>query len=234
LDELDIGVPTLDESLDSLDHPLIIKAQNVPEQVASNGGQRILCLTERIWYKTKVHDWRGAVASFAECPFEELGSPPFWWLGTAGKRRSDSSQSNFYDQLPADDSTRIPGDWDWRRWVAESALAGATAVQSTVRNAARESLKSGSTVSFYIAARSEIRIRIRIKDHEEAYLGVALVGIPDAKTFALILDSFPGVEGDDWQPEPGGVLDIEPDEGEMIFSTLLSVKAQHELFDGID
>lgn len=228
--KLGIELPNLGVSLSSIGHPLVAKAQSVPEKVQSGGAVRILSLKDRLWYQAKVNDLRGIVASF-ECPFPEMELPASWWLGGAGNRKQDSAQDDFYENLQNDPASRTPTTWDWRRWDAESAEAARVGVQRTVRTVARTSLRSGQPESFIFAQRSEVRVRIRIKDHEDAYLAISAHGIPDKETFALILSSFREVDANDWLPEPGGAVGIDPEPGEIVFSTLLSVKAQKSLLN---
>jgi hypothetical protein len=38
---------------------------------------------------------------------------------------------------------------------------------------------------------------------------------------ALILSAVPGISESDWQAEPGGVSDIKPKEGQIIWSTMI-------------
>lgn len=230
LEQIGVKIPNLATNLADLDHPVVAKAQTIPESVEANGATRIVSLKEKLWWRVKVGDWRGGASCFE--PPEDADTPysPCWWLALAGKRKGDSTQDDFYDNLPADPLTRTPGSWDWRRWNAEVAVASTDAVQRTVRNAARHAVKSGTPTSFRLAARQEVRIRIAIKNNDEAYLAVAVDGIPDAKTFALVLSSFPGVENDAWLAEPEGVLGLHPERGEIIYSTILTTEAQQELW----
>ncbi|GAA1350196.1 hypothetical protein GCM10009636_08450 [Arthrobacter koreensis] len=228
LDKLAIAVPDLGVDLSKLDHPLVVKAQTVPGKVAAGGSVRIQSLNDQPWYQAKVNDLRGIVGSF-ECPHPGMDLPVSWWLSDAGHRKQDSRQDDFYDNLPEDPTTRTPVQWDWMRWDAERAVEAQQAVKRAIRTVGRASMRSGQTESLLFTERSEVRVRIRIKDHEDAYLAISMCGVTDKETFALILSSFKEVPSDDWLPEPQGAVGIKPEPGEIIFSTLLSVAAQHSL-----
>ncbi len=77
---------------------------------------------------------------------------------------------------------------------------------------------------------------IRASEGAEAYLAICSEGIWDADLIALILSCVPGIAADDWQPEPGGVWGIEPQMGQIIWSTIVPPDIQAILleFDGND
>lgn len=60
LRDLGLGFPRLDQALDPFDQPLIRKAQDLPEEVLGGGAERVLSLTDRVWFTVKTHDERGA------------------------------------------------------------------------------------------------------------------------------------------------------------------------------
>lgn len=228
LDKLGVAIPNLGVDLSALSHPLVVKAQTVPGKVEAGGSVRIQSLTDQPWYQAKVNDLRGIVGSFV-CPYPDMDLPLSWWLSDAGHRKQDSKQDDFYENLPIDSTTRTPVLWDWRRWDAERAFEAHLAVKRAIRAVGRASMRSGQTESLLFTKRSEVRVRIRIKDHEDAYLAISMRGVTDKETFGLILSSFKEVPSDDWLPEPKGAVGIQPEPGEIIFSTLLSVAAQHSL-----
>jgi hypothetical protein len=100
LDDLGLSFPSLNESLSGLSHPLLKKAQLIPEEVEAGGVERVRALTDRIWLKCKVNVYRGAVTRLtpAEAESRALPSQTAWWIGAAGERKDDS-RSDFYAQL---------------------------------------------------------------------------------------------------------------------------------------
>jgi hypothetical protein len=52
----DLGVP-----LEEIDHPIVVDAQSVPEQRDAGGAERIVALTDRVWFKVKTSEHRAAV-----------------------------------------------------------------------------------------------------------------------------------------------------------------------------
>jgi hypothetical protein len=100
----DIGVPISDltRALHRIDHPLVRDGQRLPEQVASGSGERIVSLTDRVWFKHRSGRLRAAALRLAEAdvtddvvPLEPAGR---WWLGAAGIRKGDSRE-DFYASL---------------------------------------------------------------------------------------------------------------------------------------
>jgi hypothetical protein len=45
----------------------------------------------------------------------------------------------------------------------------------------------------------------------------------------LLLDAVPGISEEDWQAEPGGVADIKPMTGQIIWSTIIPPEVQTEI-----
>jgi hypothetical protein len=48
---------------------------------------------------------------------------------------------------------------------------------------------------------------------------------------ALILSAVPGIDESDWQAEPGGVSDIKPKEGQIIWSTMIPPDIQARILE---
>jgi len=48
---------------------------------------------------------------------------------------------------------------------------------------------------------------------------------------ALILSAVPGIGESDWQAEPGGVSDIKPKEGQIIWSTMIPPDIQARILE---
>ena len=91
LSDLGLSFPTVNTPLSAIDHPLIGKAQRLPDDVASGGAERIKALTDRVWFKVKVVNLRGAATELLP---EDSAQPEllstaqaWWWLGAAGERK---------------------------------------------------------------------------------------------------------------------------------------------------
>ena len=48
---------------------------------------------------------------------------------------------------------------------------------------------------------------------------------------ALILSAVPGIGESDWQADPGGVSDIKPKEGQIIWSTMIPPDIQARILE---
>lgn len=60
LADLGLSLPPLDAELHLLDDVLVQKAQTLPAEVAAGGAERVRALTDRVWFKVKTADLRGA------------------------------------------------------------------------------------------------------------------------------------------------------------------------------
>jgi len=243
LAQLAIPIPNLGVRLSDLDHPLVVKAQALPDEVAAGAGEQIQSLTDLRWFKIKTGSWRGAVRKVAA----EVGPSvvsvletywQWWWLGAAGCRQADSPQHDFYEVLrleahrsgPHSCSTArlLPTDWDARRLSAEAAVFAKIRVQRAVRAAARESLLTSSAATFQIGD-GAVHVRIRVLADGQAYIAVGATNITDAGFFAVLFTSFAGIGYAEWLPEPGGAVDITPGPGEIVWSTILTPEAQQQI-----
>lgn len=65
----------------------------------------------------------------------------------------------------------------------------------------------------------------------ETYLAVGTENIADPKIFAVIINAVPGVDPSSWMPEPSGVVGLEPEPGEIIWSTILPPGVAAQLLD---
>src|SRR5215472_14070959 len=156
LDDLGLRFPPYTDSLSEVGHPLVQRAQKIPEQEAAGGVERIRSVTDRIWFKCKMSVYRGAVTKLtvAETSSASLPSSAAWWIGAAGARQQ-GSEDDFYANLEAEavrhgkgtgaPSTRhlLPQDIDRKRLEAEIAARAVKALQETVLNLIAASLKDG-------------------------------------------------------------------------------------------
>ena len=239
LADLSLPVPTLGLRLSDINHPLIAKAQQVPDEVASGGAERVRALTDRVWFKVKTGIWRGAASDLRdELPEDALRLDAWWWLGAGGTRQADSAQHDFYVHL-SDAAHRhgahscstdylLPSTWDINRLVGEAAVNAQLVVERVVRTAAVESLLNSDIRGFMFGDR-DVRVRIKVQEDGQAYIAIGATGSLDVAFFVVLMSAIPGVPMGDWLPEPEGGLGIEPAPGEVVWSAMLSAEAQAEL-----
>lgn len=241
LSDLSVPIPDISLPLEELDTPVVNAAQALPDQKAAGGAQRVLSLSDRVWFKVKTSDNRGVVVELAPAEIPELPETftlGHWWVCAAGKRQADSPQHDFYEGIKRE-CTRggtvssahlLPQSWDWRRLDAEQALQWIRDLRRTVIHLIAMSLKCGHLA---VAEFQQHRIKalVRAEDGNDAYLAIVAEGIPDARIFAAILDCVPGVSADDWQPEPSALAEMDPAPGEIIWSTILPPEVASRVLD---
>ncbi|MFF0230414.1 hypothetical protein [Micromonospora sp. NPDC005254] len=243
LDDLNLGFPPLEQALDQLGNPLIVKAQLVPEEVAAGSAERILAIRDRVWFKAKVQSLRGAVTKLdptGDYGLEIAEASAWWWIGAAGWRQEDSRR-DFYRSLAAEveragrgsgsgsSEHLLPRDVDVRRLRAEVAVQVTLVIKKIVRKAIAASMKTGKvcTATF---SHHRVSALVRARDGE-AYLAVTAEGFVDPRLLAVILGAVPHVSGSDWLPEPEGVFGIRPEPGQIIYSAIISANSQAEIMD---
>jgi len=229
LADLDVTLPDIGKRLDEIDEPVIAAAQTIPERRDAGGAERVLALTDRVWFKVKTSDRRGTVTELRgdDLPEWVLPTRGAWWIGAAGRRQSDSPQRDFYAVLEKECSKGkavssehlLPGDKDWKRLALEQAYAWRVDMKRIVIRLVVESLKSGQPVSAEFR-KHRITALVRADNGHEGYLAIVADGIADAEMFALLLDSVPGIAVDEWQLEPSTVAGMEPKSGQLIWSTM--------------
>jgi len=226
LEDLGLQVPTIDVCLGLLDHILIKEAQRLPALHAADGVERVQCITDLIWFKVKAERWRGAAIRLSREMIEsdvpsEAGA---WWLGRAGYRR-EGSPEDFYTSIEkayerAGGSNQwLPSDWDWTRFRLEAAYAWERGIRDVVCRLIANSLRDGC--QYYVELEGyRITATARARDNE-TYLAIGTENSADPKVFAVIINAVPGIDKDDWMPEPGGAAGLVPGAGEVIWSTIL-------------
>lgn len=194
-------------------------------------------MRDRIWFKVKVGRWRGAAIRLPEgdSPGQE---PPThlapWWLGAGGYRR-DGDPSDFYASLAAaagrDGSSNrwLPQGWDWKRLELEHVYAWERGIRRIVCELIARSLKDGYA---YQAEFEHYRVTALARaEGGETYLLIGTENVADARVFAVIINSVPGIDSDSWLPEPDGIAGIKPGPGEIIWSTILPPGVAAQLLD---
>lgn len=229
ISDLDVDLPDLGVPLNEIAHPVITSAQAIPEKRDASGAERVLSLTDRVWFKVKTSDHRAAVTELRahEVPDWTPTSVGAWWIGAAGRRQNDSPQHDFYSRLKRECASGttvstdrlLPADWDWKRLTAEQAVAWRRTMKALVIELIATSLNTGD-LAIAEFRNHRVKALVRASNGHEAYLAIVAEGIPDPQVIALLLDCVPGVDGDDWQPEPSPVARMNPGPGEIIWSTL--------------
>ncbi|MEU8083828.1 hypothetical protein AB0B57_09445 [Micromonospora sp. NPDC049101] len=237
IEALELSKPPISLPLSDLDHSLIKEAQRLPEVHAAGGVERILSLTDRIWFKVKVSRWRGAATRLpeAESTSSELqGRTASWWLGAGGYRR-EGDPGDFYESLAAtanrDGSSDrwLPQAWDWKRLELEHIYAWEREIRRIVRELIARSLQNGYAYQAEFQ-RYKVTALARAEDGE-TYLMIGTENIADPRVFAVIINAIPGIDPTSWMPEPEGIRGLEPEPGEIIWSTILPPEVAAQLLD---
>lgn len=232
--ELEISLPSVDVGLHNLRHPIVEKSQDIPSQVDSGGAKRIRDIKDRVWFKVKVNDDRGGVVKI-EPKLQEKFQGLAWWLGLYGKRVDDSGRHDFYENLPSNSDDFLPNCDDNKRLELEIAYRFRQDVKFVARQATCLSLTSGKVAQISLGDHGiSIRCRVRMMSDGDTYISVGYARAADPKFIAFVLDAFPGVNSNDWQVEPSEVVEIEPMEGEIVYSAIFPTKVQASLLAEFD
>jgi hypothetical protein len=119
---------------------------------------------------------------------------------------------------------------DTDRLNAETAALAIGATRSMVLSLVAGSLLDGKTHTA-ILTEHVITALVRAEEGGEAYLAIAAEGFIHPRMIALILSAVPGISGSDWQAEPGGVRDIKPRAGQIIWSTVIQPDVQARILN---
>lgn len=254
LDDLGCQVPTIDKSLSSIDVDPLRSAQSFPDRYEANSLRRIVSLKDRVWFKLKTARWRGAVVRLTDaelsCQADPNDDEPCmtdqhrWWVGAVGSRE-DGSRTDFYSQLEAETSCTasptkkdgvntdqlLPRAWDRRRLKAEISYAEVHAYEQIMLEAAARSLRSGKIVTASFAHFS-MGVVIRA-DSGQQFVAFIAQNVFDPKRLAVMMSALPGVAPDDWAPEPGGIADLNPRSGEIIWSAVLTTDAADQILERV-
>lgn len=241
LDDLDLSFPKLTVPLYSVQHALVAKAQRLPEEHESGGAERILSISDRLWFKVKVGEHRGAAGRITDI---HEGIPVMWWLVAGGQRRGDSKNQDFYSRLQGEceqsakgtsaavSSKHLsPADIDYRRFINESTALGTESLKEAVREAICHSAHSGKPVHA-TASNSRMSLSAWVKTADaETYLIVGAEGFHDANTLAILLSAIPGMAAEDWVIEPGEVLGVEPAPGQLVYSAMIPPESLAQILE---
>jgi hypothetical protein len=217
--------------LHEIEHPVVLKGQLLPQQVASGGAERIVSIRERVLFKIKSSNWRAAAG---EVPLVSPANSIMqrWWIVAAGSRQQDSPQHDFYARLSdahaRDPDSLVPTGWDLDRLDGESAVYAVRIVHDLIRQAAAQSMLNSDIRTLTIGAR-DVRVRVRMLDDQRVYLAVGALGQIDISFMTTLLSAFPEIKADEWLPEPSDNLDLTPMPGELLWSAMISPEAQRNL-----
>lgn len=238
------GFPPLTRALHALDDGVVERVQQMPEELAAGGAEKIRCLEDRAWFEVRSTErMRGAAtrltdgelrAALGLAPDAVPGPTGRWWLGAAGWHE-EGSPADFYAVLEKtarreaagdhkhDATSRwlMPGAWDWDRLTGEAAWAWVDIVQRDVRKLVALSITSGDTYGMTLRDHI-VEVTVRADGQQGSFLAIAAEGIYDPLHWRALLTSVRGIKRDDWMDEPDGFAGITPRSGQLVYSTLLS------------
>lgn len=253
LDDLGVKPPDARVPLHEIEHSDIKEMQSYPDLGLAQGLKRVVRLKDRVWFKYKSSNVRAAVTKLPEHDVPEVFVDDTlhgrWWIGAAGIRRDDSPQHDFYARLVNEAETAakkrrskgiensdptytghlLPGEWDQKRWVLESATRWANGMKRVVVGVVALSLKRGRPVTA-TAGQHQITAFVHVIDGI-CYLVVGSAGVADTRALAAILSAVPGVGRDDWAVEPTDVPGIQPASGELVWSAILTEEVCALIYD---
>lgn len=186
------------------------------------------------------------MTKLASPEISDAGLPPSaaWWIGAAGTREQ-GSESDFYASIAAEAARRgkgtgapstrhlLPQQIDRKRLEAEIAAHAVLAVQELMLRLIARSLHDGKAYTVELQ-KHRITAVVRASSASEAYLAISAEGFIHQDMIAIILKSVPGIPPDDWQAEPGGVADITPKIGQIIWSTIIPPDVQSDILQRFD
>lgn len=239
LNDMGVTFPPLNERLHGLKHPLIEKAQSVPEMLDGGSAERVLFVTDRVLYKVKVREYRGVAGRY-----RDIKENP-WWLVACGERRRDSRRQDFYESLKiecqraakgkkqaVDSSHLSPTDIDLKRLKAEITTLAIENIKAIVREAI---CRSAQTSVVWKRTIGEHGIAAFVKSRDgETYLSIISDGFVAPDVIAVILSSVPGIPPEDWMPDALELPDFTPRRDQVVFSAIIPAEVLAQLLEEHD
>jgi hypothetical protein len=209
LDDLKLALPTIDEPLDEIAHPMVRKAT---EQFAVTDAarERIRAIDDNILFKVKAQRWRGAVWQDAEQPWlvaagkREAGSPDDFYavLATEGRAARARYNGGHKPALTSDTYTDnlLPTPDDRLRYLLEAGARLVRQLESAVPRLVRESLVDGREHRADFPGFA-IGVHVRADHGHETYVAIFIVGSVPSDLTTVVLDIVPGCDPSGWYPE---------------------------------
>lgn len=123
----------------------------------------------------------------------------------------------------------LPQEWDRNRLKAEIAYAEYRAYEEIMIMATARSLRSGKVVT---AEFSQFSMGVLVRaDQGQQFVAFIARNVFDPKRLAVMMNALPGITADDWGPEPGGIADLRPGSGEIIWSAVLEPETADRILD---
>lgn len=219
----------------------MVKAQDVPAQAVHGAAERVVSVTDRVWFKVKAGNERGVVGDLAgDVPAFAASWSQVWWLCAGGVRQDDSPQLDFYARLKksafaegpnsCSSDFLLPTTWDYDRLTAEAGGNAERVMRELVVTSAALSLRT-STIQIFTFGDRDVRVRIHVYEDGRAYVAIGATGSVDHTFCVALLSAIPGVSPGDWMPEPQGTLPIDLAPGEIVWSAMLPTETQELLLD---
>ncbi|WP_173157237.1 hypothetical protein [Phytohabitans suffuscus] len=238
LDDLRLALPSVDEPLDEIDHPVLRKAV---EQFATTGAthERIRAIDDHVLFKVKVRRWRGAVWPDANRPWlvaagtREAGSPDDFYAALAAGGRAARARYNRDNRaaLTSDTFTDhlLPTTDDRLRYRLEMGARLIRRLESAIPELVRKSLIDGRE---HTAALDTFAIGVQVRaDHgHETYVAICITGSVTANLSAVVLDIVPGCDPTGWYPERA-LPDRALRGNEQAWSNIMDTAAAAKLLD---
>jgi len=229
----DLGVnhpPPASQPLDTLDHVLLQKAQQL-YPTRTTPGERIVSIDDHVFFKVKVERWRGAV--------DRDSSPQWQWLCAAGSRQ-EGSPDDFYQALVEQcrswrkdynrhharalttdtySDSLLPTDDDRDRLLLEDSVAQETILSRTLPALVKSALHYEGVEQRAEIAGCLIGVYVTRDDFDSIYVGIRIIGSVPPDTYAVVLSEVPGTTIADWHID--AMPQRENEAAEVVWSAIM-------------
>jgi hypothetical protein len=238
-EDLHSPIPPVEQPLDELDHPLLVKAR---DQFAdtTTAHERIRAIDDQVLFKIKIQRWRGAVwPDQQDLPWvvaagtREDGSPDDFYAALAKQAQAARTRYNSSHSKPLTSDTYVaqflPGTDDVKRYRLEAGARLLRLLTRMVRDLTVATLRDGREHSAELGT-FVLGIQVRADDGYATYVAVRITGSAPDNIVQLILARVPGCDPQTW------AFEIElPDRiligNEQVWSTLMNPEAAAKLLD---
>ncbi|GIG89451.1 hypothetical protein [Plantactinospora endophytica] len=240
-DDLQLPLPSLDEPLDRVQHPLLGKA-SAQFAAPDTPHERVRTLDDQVFFKVKIQRWRGAVWAEHVTPWlvaagrRESGSPDDFYAALAATARTARARYNAGHQaaLPTDTYSAylLPNQDDRLRYRLEAGLRFIRTLEALIPDLVRASLHDGHEHTADLET-FVLGVQVRADAGHETYVAIRITGSVPENITQIILDIVPGCEHGGWFPETAL-----PDRGlqpnEQAWSNIMDTAAAAKLLDLAD